>query len=123
MWDMPYRVRSASLILRILRILNKRMKLTGDEHWYYLNQEKGFQGEVQFDKLTEKLKRSCHILNDLQLESNKSSFQLDSSLIFQETYSLFEVKNFEGEYVYDNDYFKTLSGRDILKPARPAKTK
>ncbi|MDF2788089.1 MAG: Nuclease-related domain protein [Neobacillus sp.] len=71
---------------------------------------------MQFDRLTEKLQRDCHILNDLQLESNKSSFQLDSSLIFQDTYSLFEVKNFEGEYVYDAEYFKTLSGRDFQNP-------
>lgn len=92
------------------------MKFTGDDQRYYQNQEKGFQGEVQFDKLTEKLQRECHILNDLQLENNKSSFQLDSSLIFQGTYSLFEVKNFEGEYVYDGEYFKTISGRDIQNP-------
>lgn len=92
------------------------MKLTEDDQRYYQNQEKGFQGEVQFDVLTEKLQRSCHILNDLQLEHNKSSFQLDSSLIFQETYSLFDVKNFEGEYVYDAEYFKTLSGRDFQNP-------
>jgi hypothetical protein len=113
---MPYKARSEPVVLKILRILNKRMKLTEDEHRYYLNQEKGFQGEIQFDVLTENLQRDCHILNDLQLESNKSSFQLDSSLIFQETYSLFEVKNFEGEYVYDSEYFKTLSGRDIQNP-------
>ncbi|MEC1522187.1 nuclease-related domain-containing protein [Neobacillus niacini] len=113
---MPYKARSESVLLKTLRILNKRMKLTDDEHRYYLNQEKGFEGEVQFDLLTEKLQRSCHILNDLQLESNKSSFQLDSSLIFQETYSLFEVKNFEGEYVYDSEYFKTPSGKDIQNP-------
>jgi hypothetical protein len=117
MWDMPpYKARSESLILKVLRILNKRMKLTEDDQRYYQNQEKGFQGELQFDVLTEKLQRSCHILNDLQLESNKSSFQLDSSLIFQETYSLFDVKNFEGEYVYGDEYFKAPSGRDIQNP-------
>jgi hypothetical protein len=117
MWDMPpYKARSESLILKVLRILNKRMKLTEDDQRYYQNQEKVFQGEVQFDVLTEKLQRECHILNDLQLESNKSSFQLDSSLIFQDTYSLFDVKNFEGEYVYDAEYFKTSSGRDIQNP-------
>ncbi|WHY00109.1 nuclease-related domain-containing protein [Neobacillus sp. DY30] len=118
MWDMPppYKARSESLILMVLRILNKRMKLTEDEQRYYQNQEKGFQGEVQFDILTEKLKRSSYILNDLQLESNKSSFQLDSSLIFQDTYSLFDVKNFEGEYVYGDEYFKTISGRDFQNP-------
>jgi hypothetical protein len=116
MWDMPYKARSESVLLMVLRILNKREKLTEDDQKYYQNQEKGFQGEVQFDKLTEKLQRDCHILNDLQLESNKSSFQLDSSLIFQETYSLFEVKNYEGEYVYDAEYFKTLNGRVIQNP-------
>jgi hypothetical protein len=116
MWEMPYKARSESEVLLVLRILNKREKLTEDDQKYYQNQEKGFQGEVQFDKLTEKLQRDCHILNDLQLESNKSSFQLDSSLIFQETYSLFEVKNYEDEYVYDAEYFKTLNGRDIQNP-------
>lgn len=116
MWAVPYKGRSEPLVLMILRILIKRMKLTEEEHWYYLNQEKGFQGELQFDVLTEKIQRDCHILNDLQLESNKSSFQLDSSLIFQDTYSLFEVKNFEGEYLYDSEYFKTLGGRDLPNP-------
>ena len=117
MWDMPpYKSRSESFVLRVLRILNKRMNLTEDDQRYYLNQEKGFEGEVQFDVLTEKLLNECHILNDLQLESNKSSFQLDSSLIFQDTYSLFDVKNFEGEYVYGAEYFKTPSGRDIQNP-------
>lgn len=88
------------------------MKLTGDEHWYYLNQEKGFQGEVQFDKLTEKLKRSCHILNDLQLESSKSSFQLDSSLIFQETYSLFEFIGFN----QDLSSIPLIEDESLLRP-------
>ena len=116
MWDMPYKARSESVVLKTLRLLNKRMKLTEDDQRYYQNQEKGYAGEVQFDVFTEKLQRSCYILNDLLLENNKSSFQLDSSLIFQGTYSLFEVKNFEGEYVYDAEYFKTLSGRDIQNP-------
>ncbi|MDR7078978.1 hypothetical protein J2Y03_004035 [Neobacillus niacini] len=113
---MPFKARSESLVLKTLRILSKRMKLTADEQRYYLNQEKGYEGEVQFDLLTEKLQHSCHILNDLQLESNKSSFQLDSSLIFQETYNLFEVKNFEGEYIYDTEYLKTLGGWDTQNP-------
>jgi len=117
MWDMPpYKARSESLIVKVLRILNKRMKLSADEHWYYLNQEKGFHGEKQFDRLTEKLQRDCYILNDLQLESNTSSFQLDSTLIFQETCLLFDVKNYEGEYIYDSDYFKTIGRRDIQNP-------
>ncbi|WHZ02522.1 nuclease-related domain-containing protein [Neobacillus sp. YX16] len=113
---MPYKARSESVVLKTLRILNKRMKLTEDDQRYYQNQEKGYEGEVQFDVFTEMLQRNCYILNDLLLNNNKSSFQLDSSLIFQGTFSLFEVKNFEGEYVYDGEYFKTLSGLDIQNP-------
>ena len=79
----PYRARSEPVVLKILRILNKRSKLAEDDYRYYLNQEKGFQGEVQFDVMTENLQRECYILNDLLLESNKSSFQLDSSLFFK----------------------------------------
>jgi hypothetical protein len=117
MWDMPpYKARSESLILKVLRILNKRMKLSEDDQRYYLNQEKGYEGEIQFDTFTESLQRSCYILNDLLLEKNKSNFQLDSSLIFQGNLSFFEVKNFEGEYVYDAEYFKTVSGRDFQNP-------
>ena len=113
---MAYKDRSESVLLKTLRILNTRMELTEDDQRYYQNQEKGYEGEVQFDVFTEMLQRNCYILNDLLLKNNKSSFQLDSSLIFQGTFSLFEVKNFEGEYVYDGEYFKTLSGLDIQNP-------
>jgi hypothetical protein len=113
---MAYKDRSESVLLKTLRILNTRMELTEDDQRYYQNQEKGYEGEVQFDVFTEKLQRNCYILNDLLLKNNKSSFQLDSSLIFQGTCSLFEVKNFEGEYVYDGEYFKTPSGLDIQNP-------
>jgi hypothetical protein len=116
MWMMAYKDRSESVLLKTLRILNTRMELTADDKKYYLNQEKGYKGEVQFDALTEKLLSDCYTLNDLQLESNKSSFQIDSSMIFQETYYQFEVKNFEGEYCYENDNFKTLNGNDITNP-------
>lgn len=113
---MAYKDRSESVLLKTLRILNTRMELTADDRKYYLSQEKGFKGEVQFDLLTEKLQSDCYTLNDLQLEFNKSSFQIDSSLIYQETYYHLEVKNYEGEYCYENGNFKVLKGKDILNP-------
>jgi hypothetical protein len=116
MWVMPYKARSESVVLKTLRILNKRMKLTEDEQKYYLYQVKGFQGEVQFDALTEKLQSNCYILNDLQLKSNNSDFQIDTAIIFQNTISHFEVKNYEGEYVYDHENFKILRGKVISNP-------
>ncbi|MCH6268281.1 hypothetical protein [Neobacillus citreus] len=40
--------------LRKIRSLNARMLLLDDDKWNYLNAEKGFAGELEFDKLTEK---------------------------------------------------------------------
>lgn len=43
---------------------------------YTLN--KGFEGELQFDALLEKLTCDCLILNDLILSLNNQTFQIDS---------------------------------------------
>ncbi|MEH6992864.1 hypothetical protein V7075_09135 [Neobacillus drentensis] len=65
---MAYKDRSESVLLKTLRILNTRMELTEDDQRYYQNQEKGYEGEVQFDVFTEMLQRNCYILNDLLLK-------------------------------------------------------
>ncbi|WP_257984428.1 hypothetical protein [Neobacillus cucumis] len=80
---MTYKPRSIPMDLKILRLLNIRMELTPEQQKYYLYQEKGYTGEVQFDLLTEQLKSDCLILNDLLLEVNNTSFQLDTSLFFK----------------------------------------
>lgn len=82
---MPFKDRTESDELKTLRIINTRMDLSEDKYTYYLGLEKGFAGEVQFDLLTEKLQPECHILNDLLLESNNTIFQIDTTIIFQET--------------------------------------
>jgi hypothetical protein len=116
MRDMPYKARTESLELKILKVLNTRMDLKEDIHKYYLNLEKGFEGEVQFDILTEELQSECLILNDLLLEINNTKFQIDTLIIFQETIYLFEVKNFEGDFCYESDSFHTFSGKEIKNP-------
>ena len=83
---------------------------------YYFNLEKGFAGEVQFDLLTEELQCDCLILNDLLLEVNKTKFQIDTAIIFQETIYLSEVKNYEGDFYYESDIFYTFSGKEKKDP-------
>jgi hypothetical protein len=113
---MAYKSRIESDELLILRILNRRMGLTAEEHQYYLNMEKGFEGEVQFDLLTEKLQSECFILNDLLLEVNNSKFQIDTTIIFQETIYPFEVKNYEGDFIFKTDRLERISGKDYKNP-------
>jgi hypothetical protein len=115
-WNMPYKARMESNLLKILRILNTRMDLTVDVQKYYVNLKKGYEGEVQFDVLTEKLHSNCYILNDLLLENNSTTSQKDTLIIYQDTVYLFEVKNFEGDFCYGPDIFSTLSGMEISNP-------
>ncbi|WML48996.1 nuclease-related domain-containing protein [Neobacillus sp. PS3-34] len=113
---MPFKSRTEPEKLKILRVLNSRMNLTADEQKYYLNLEKGYEGEVQFDLLTEKLQSDCLILNDLLLEVNNTKFQIDTLIIYQETTYLFEVKNYEGDFYFDHDILQTISGKEIKNP-------
>lgn len=113
---MAFKDRIAPMLLKRLRILNTRMELDEEDRKYYLNQERGFEGEIKFDSMTEKLQSECYILNDLLLKVNNTTFQTDTQLLFQDTIYLIDVKNFEGEYCYDKDIFLTRSGRERKNP-------
>ncbi|MFZ7943802.1 nuclease-related domain-containing protein [Neobacillus sp. 19] len=69
-----------------------------------------------FDALTEKLQCDCYILNDLLLYFNDSKFQIDT-LIVQDTLYLYDVKNNDGDYCYENDNFNLMkTGKTITNP-------
>lgn len=102
--------------LRKMRSLNARMLLSDDDKWNYLNAEKGFAGELEFDKLTEKLQCQCLVINDLQLKLNKSYFQIDTVIIYQREIYLIDVKNFEGDFYYDADGHLKKGNREIKNP-------
>ena len=93
------------------------MHLANDDYYYYLNLLKGFEGEVRFDELIEKLKEYCLILNDLQLEIRRSSFQIDALLIFSGKIILCEIKNYEGVHYWGKDKFTKLNGVAMENPA------
>ncbi|WP_066068263.1 nuclease-related domain-containing protein [Neobacillus soli] len=112
---MAYKPRDERGEIAILRILNARMVLSDDEKWNYLKMKKGFEGEVMFDSLTEKLQCECYVLNDLLIELDNSKFQIDT-LVIQDTIHLFDVKNYEGDYSYENGDFFSKSGKLTSNP-------
>jgi hypothetical protein len=81
MWAMFKKNRSESEELRVLKALNKRMDLAEKEKQYYLNLQKGFEGEVMFDGYLQRIVIQSYILNDLLFEQNHSHFQMDSLMI------------------------------------------
>ncbi|MDP4171057.1 MAG: nuclease-related domain-containing protein [Bacillota bacterium] len=113
---MIIKARKESESLKILRSLNYRMELTATQQKYYFNLEKGYEGEVQFDRSTEKIQTECLILNDLLLEVNNTKFQIDSLIIFKDMVYHFEVKNYEGDYYYEADNLLTISKKEIKNP-------
>ncbi|MEH7388857.1 nuclease-related domain-containing protein [Bacillus sp. JJ1474] len=102
--------------LKVLRQLNVRSNLTETEQSYYCSLEKGFQGELLFDVLTEPLSTHWLILNDLMLEYNHAVFQIDTLYISSEKIIIFEAKNYEGDYFIKDDKWYTLSGVGIRNP-------
>jgi hypothetical protein len=110
--------RTVSDELEILRHLNVRMTLPPKEIQSLSRLEKGFQGELVFDQWLTNLKVEVIILSDLLFEVQKTKFQIDSLAITQDRFYLSEVKNFEGDYLYDaeNDRFFICSGKEITNP-------
>jgi hypothetical protein len=115
---MPYKSRTKPYLLKLLTFLNNRMELSEPEKQYLYSLKKGYEGEVKFDTLTEKLRSECYILNDLLLEINNTEFQIDTTLIYQAKLFLCEIKNFDGEHFYDvkSEKFYKLPSLEINNP-------
>ncbi|MHC0038274.1 nuclease-related domain-containing protein [Pseudoneobacillus sp. C159] len=110
---MPFKSRNVPSLLRKLRILDNRMELSANDQLNYFYQEKGYQGELQFDALTEKLPNNIYIINDLLLRIGTTECQIDTAMICFDVIKLFEIKNFEGEFIYFPDKLQKLSEREI----------
>lgn len=104
--------RTKSDLLVILATLNSRTELPEKAKQYYLAQEKGYRGELLNDLWVEKINEDILVLHNLLFEINHSQFQIDTLLIAQDRIYLLDVKNHEGDYIYKNDGFYTLSGKE-----------
>ncbi|MCM3767335.1 nuclease-related domain-containing protein [Neobacillus niacini] len=102
--------------LRKMRILNARMSLLEQDKRNYYAAEKGYEGEVRFDELTARIENQCYIINGLLLKLGSKYFQIDTVLIYQRKIYLIDVKNFEGEYIYEPKKLKTMAGKEIDDP-------
>ncbi|MBT2727136.1 NERD domain-containing protein [Bacillus sp. ISL-75] len=113
---MALKSRCESKELKIMRSLNIRSNLSPTEKKYFFKLEKGYQGELMFDLLTEKLQGDMLVINDLCLEINDTVFQIDTLIIAQDRIYPFEVKNYSGDYYYDTEGFHKISGTIITNP-------
>ena len=112
---MIFKKRTESDELLKLRSLNARMELEAGKKQYYFNIKKGYEGEVMFDTHTEKLQCECLVLNDLLLKHKNTTFQIDSLIITERLY-LFDVKNFTGDYLFDDNQLFHLPRTEVENP-------
>lgn len=115
---MIYKARTIPRELEIYQLLNSRKNLLDNERKHLYALQKGYEGELLFDSMTSFIKADCLILNDLLLPHNKNTFQIDSLIIAPETIYLIEVKNFEGDYFYEQDrlYTKIPPQSEVTNP-------
>ncbi len=92
------------------------MCLSAKDASHFSTLDKGFEGELKFDKMLEPISEKLLIINDLLLEHNHTLFQIDTTMIFRDTLSFFDVKNFENDYIMKGDKWYTLAGSDVKSP-------
>ncbi|MHC0039561.1 nuclease-related domain-containing protein [Pseudoneobacillus sp. C159] len=94
--------RLKSMELMIQESLNCRTILSPQDKGLYLHNKKGFEGELEFDKLLENVNINGILINDLLIKVQGKYSQIDSILITKLAILLSEVKNFEGDYYIEN---------------------
>lgn len=113
---MDKKARFVSHELHVYRQLDARLELDEKNKDHYERLEKGYLGELMFDQFTDRMGEERYFLKDLLLEANNSVTQVDSTMLVERAVNLFEVKNYEGEYVYDSGKFYLLNGDEIKNP-------
>lgn len=111
-----YKLRTKPLHLATLEILQRRMILSPRASNDYARWLKGFEGEQRFDQFIEPFTHESYLLHDLLLKKQNTTFQIDSLLITPEKIYLFEIKNYEGDFLYEDDKFYRLPNTEILNP-------
>lgn len=114
---MIIKARTEPLPLKILRILKSRMEFSEKDEQHYFTMDKGYQGELQFDAMLEKMNEGLIVvINDLLLEHQNTLFQLDSVLIAGDNIYPINIKNFENDYVIKDDKWYRHPATEINSP-------
>lgn len=109
--------REEPIELKYFRFLEGRMDLSPEEKRQYTNVQKGFEGELKFDRWIEQnLSPDYLLIKGLLLEHRGELFQIDTLLIFSGQIYLFNVKNHVGDYYIDGENWHFMSGAEIKSP-------
>ncbi|WP_139376854.1 nuclease-related domain-containing protein [Halobacillus salinus] len=112
----PFKSRTKPLKLTLIEMLTKRMPLPPHNQRESAKWKKGYDGELRFDRMIEPYESDSHLLHNLLLQHNSTTFQIDTFMITSEKNYLFEIKNYEGDFKYEADKFYRLPESELLNP-------
>lgn len=119
---MIFKTRTIPHALLVYEAVAKRQHLSDFDKLQLYTLRKGYDGELIFDAVTEKLKDHLLVLNDLLLFKEKY-FQLDTLILVGGKLYLYEVKNYEGACYYKDGLIYNLRHKEVLNPALQVETK
>ncbi|GMA52724.1 hypothetical protein GCM10025857_40810 [Alicyclobacillus contaminans] len=105
-----------------LEAIRQRGRLNDEEKKSYQRLLTGFQGELSFDQLWEHfLGNKFECLDDVTLDYHGDVSQMDKIFKDGNIVYLADIKNYQGNYVYENNALKigkTIFANDIIEQAR-----
>lgn len=113
---MTMKERLESNELRVYRSLNSRKDLCAKEKHHYAGLEKGFAGEKLFDEWLQPVLGDRILLPDMQFMPSSTYIQIDTILLTSKPIYLFEVKNFEGDHIFEEGNLIRTDGTDTKNP-------
>ena len=105
-----------SLAHRQLIALKKRGHLNSNENQYLRYLNLGYEGEISFSNNFDLIMSEfCTTIHDFRFIINGSERQIDTLAIFNNKIVLFEVKNYNGNLVFQDNNFYTYKTNRLLK--------
>lgn len=96
--------RSKSNELKYLEALSIRAQLTETESKTLNRLQKGFEGEKRYDKIFDEAGHDkISIFRDIWIKADKSLTQIDSLIVSDDVVVINEIKNYSGQYTYENN--------------------
>lgn len=101
---------------RQLEALKWRMPLASEQLYYLDNLQRGYEGEREFKKFVDSyIGDSAVLITDFTFSVDGTVRQIDAFIIFNDAVIIFEVKNYQGDYLFKNGEFYNTKYRDKIK--------
>lgn len=104
--------RKPSEELLYYRALSKRVEMSKSQEQKLKRLESGYEGECTYDEVYESIISHLPVFRDVYLEIEGSHVQCDALIVHDNGYLLHEIKNYNGEFLYNGNQW-LLRGNEV----------